>query len=534
MPAAVTSVLSRLGATIRGFSIAQRTIAIIGIAVVVLGAIALTSWLAKPSYTPLFSGLSGSDANAIVEQLRTDGVSYELANGGGTVLVPEASVYDERLKAAAAGLPSSSTGGYALLDKMGVTSSEFQQSVTYKRAIEGELAKTISAMKGVQTASVQLAIPKETVFTSQKTDPTASVFIETQAGVSLTTDQVQAIVHLTSASIDDMKPTDVAVIDSRGTVLSAVGTGVNGSTDQQAGDYQERVRTAVQSMLDKVVGTGNATVVVAADVNQESATRTETSYSQPTSAPSINESTTKETYSGTGAGSSGVLGPDNIAVPNGSTSDGSYNSESTTKNNAIDQVTETRNIPSGAIARQTVSVAVDSAAAKGINVADLTSLVSAAAGVDTARGDKVSVKVVDFSHASAKEAAKALDAAKAQDAADQFAGIVKTVIITLGILITLALGLILYARRSRRQHRETVEDWTLTEAVPSLASGAATLPLTAPAAQPAAVPAAPTLPSLGEASDVERRRAEIGALAEQDPSRAADFLRSMMDERQNA
>jgi flagellar M-ring protein FliF len=529
MPAPVSSALRRLGASIKGFSIAQRTIAIIGVAVLVMGSIALASWAMKPSYTPLFSGLSGADANAVVEQLRTDGVSYELANGGATVLVPEASVYDERLKAAAAGLPSSSTGGYALLDKMGVTSSEFQQSVTYKRALEGELAKTISAMKGVQTASVQLAIPKDTVFSSEKKDPTASVFVETTAGVTLTTEQVQAIVHLTSASIDGMAPTDVGVIDSRGTVLSAVGTGVAGSADQQAGHYQERVRTAVQTMLDKVVGAGNATVVVAADVNKESATRTEKSYGTPTNAPALNESSKKETYKGTGGTSAGILGPDNIAVPSGGSSDGSFDSESVTKNNAVDTVTETRTIPAGAISRQTVSVAVDSKAARDINVNDLTSLVTTAAGVDTNRGDTVSVKVVNFNTAAAKQAAAALDAAKKQEAADQFSGILQTGMIVLGIVLTLALGLILYARRSRRQHREAVEDWTLTDApAPAIDAAAPTLPLAA--TPPSELPTA--ILGTGTPSDLDLKRAEISALAEQDPSRAAEFLRGLMDDRQ--
>ena len=245
MPRPIASAFENISRNIREFTVAQRTVAIIGVAVLALGIAALTMWVSKPAYTPLFSGLSGSDANTIVDQLRTDGVPYELSDGGATIMVPQESVYDERLKSAAAGLPSSSTGGYSLLDKMGVTASEFQQSVTYKRALEGELANTVQAMQGVQSASVRLAIPKDTVFASEKTDPTASVFVQTKSGVTLNSSQVQAIVHLTSASIDGMKSTDVAVIDSKGVVLSAVGVGAIGSADQQAGDYEQRVRGAV-------------------------------------------------------------------------------------------------------------------------------------------------------------------------------------------------------------------------------------------------------------------------------------------------
>src|SRR5690606_4326211 len=152
---------------IAGFTIAQRTIALIGVAVLAMGIFAIASWLARPTLTPLFSGLSASDANAVVEQLRSASVPYELADGGATVLVPEDDVYDQRLVAAAAGLPTGGTTGYSLLDDMGVTTSEFQQSVTYKRAIEGELAATITSLDGVTAASVQLAIPEESVFVAE-------------------------------------------------------------------------------------------------------------------------------------------------------------------------------------------------------------------------------------------------------------------------------------------------------------------------------------------------------------------------------
>ncbi|MBW8871171.1 MAG: flagellar M-ring protein FliF, partial [Leifsonia sp.] len=262
MPQQVTGFLRRLGDTIRGFSVAQRVIAIIGVAVVALGITGISLWASQPSYTPLFSGVAASDASAIVDQLRTDGVPYQLTDGGATILVPQEKVYDERLKAASAGLPASTTGGYSLLDKMGVTSSEFQQNVTYKRAMEGELGNTIAAMKGVKAASVRLAIPEDTVFAAEKKDPTASVFVETQSGVTLSADQVQAIVHLTSAAVPAMKPTDVAVVDADGTVLSTVGGGATGGADKQASDYETRVKSAVQEMLDKVVGAGNATVAV--------------------------------------------------------------------------------------------------------------------------------------------------------------------------------------------------------------------------------------------------------------------------------
>ncbi len=179
MPQAVTNVFQRIGRVIAGFTLAQRTIAIIGVAVLALGIVALSSWLTRPTYTPLFSGMSASDANAVVEQLRSSSVPYELADGGATVLVPEKDVYDQRLAAASAGLPGASSGGYSLLDDMGVDHLGVPAVRDLQARIEGELAATISSIEGVTAASVQLAIPEESVFVSETVDATASVFVET-------------------------------------------------------------------------------------------------------------------------------------------------------------------------------------------------------------------------------------------------------------------------------------------------------------------------------------------------------------------
>jgi flagellar M-ring protein FliF len=531
MPAQVTSAFRRLFSAIREFTIAQRTIALIGVAVLVLGIAGLGLWMSRPSYSPLFSGLAATDASTIVDQLNTDNVPYQLTDGGATILVPEDKVYDERLKAASAGLPATSNGGYALLDKMGVTASEFQQSVTYKRAIEGELANTIGAMKGVKLASVQLAIPKETVFASATTDPTASVFIETDNGVTLDSNQVQAIVHLTSASIDGMKATDVSVVDSNGLVLSAVGDGTAGSAGQQASDYEDRTREAVQTMLDRVVGPGNATVVVSADLSQQSAQRVEDTYSTPTGAPTLNESSSVQNGgagSATGGGTAaGVLGPDNIAVPNPTASGGTATgtgAASTIKNNAINHVTETRQIPAGAINRQTVSVALNSAATKGLKTSDITALVSAAAGIDPTRGDTVSVKTVSFNQVGAADASKALADAAAAATADRVRSIITTGIITAGIVVPIVILLLMFRRRARRRDDEDGE--LLSEIL-----SAQTVPMQLPGFVPPSQLSATANPYTP--GDADQKRADIEAFAERDPQRTAEYLRSLMDDRQS-
>lgn len=546
----VPAPLAKVGATLRGFSVGQRTVAIIGIAVLVLGAIALGTFLTQPKYSPLFSGLDGADASAIVDQLSTDGVPYELTNGGSTIMVPQENVYDARLKAAAAGLPTAGAGraGYSLLDNMGVTSSEFQQSVTYKRALEGELAKTVEALDGVKMASVKLAIPEETVFVDSKVDPTASIFVETTPGTTLTRDQVQSVVNLASAAVDGLKPENVAVVDSAGKLLSAVGVGATGGVDAQSSDYEERIANSVQGMLDRVVGRGNATVAVAADMSMESAQRKEESFTDPDGKPSLTETTKTENYAGGGGGAgAGVLGPDNIAVPENANGDGTFTSKTSEKSNAVNKVTEDRTIPAGTLKRQTISVALDANAAPGLDVKQVTDMISAAAGVNAQRGDVVSVNVIPFNATDATSARDALAAANADAEAARKAELTRTLVIAgaalLGLLLLLA---VLLFRRRNKQNREPLDIGEFHEYEPlkdtfqSLDAPSTTsiprVPAAAAVAPPVPVPAAVPLPAPASASqhEVSRQRSDLDAMAASDPAMMADYLRNVMDDRANA
>lgn len=535
MPPQMQALLARLKTYAGGFSTAQKTIAILAVAGLALGGIALTSWLAKPTMSPLFTGLQAADASKVTDLLKADGVAYELSDGGASILVPEDKVYAERLKAAAAGLPSNkTTTGYSLLDNMGVTSSEFQQNVTYQRAMEGELGNTIGAMSGVKLATVKLAIPKATVFTDAKADPTASVFVETNPGVTLSADQVQAMVHLASASIDGLKPTNVAVIDSNGTTLSAVGAGATGSVNKQTNDYQQQVTASVQTILDRIVGPGNATVAVSADMDTQSGTKVDETFTSPEKAPALSESSDKQTYTGTGGSSAGVLGPDNIAVPGGTVEggagnggNGTYSSDKTTKNNAVNKTTQTTNIPSGVLKRQTVSVAVNSAVPN-VDMARINALVGAAAGINAERGDVVTVESVAFDQSASNAAKDALAAAKAEEDAKAAAALWTNVITALSVLLVILIGLLLYARKNRRQKREPIDLGERLDPV---------LPLE-PEPATSAIEPAPVLleipPLEEELTDAKQKRAQIDTIAAADPDRIATFMRSMLDERVDA
>lgn len=525
MPAQVQDAFGRLTAAVKQFSLAQRTLALIGIAVLVLGAVALSSWMSRPTMAPLFSGLSGTDASAVVDELTSAGVEYQLADGGSTVMVPRDQVYEQRVAMAAAGLPADADGaGYSLLDAMPMTASEFQQEKTYQRALEGELAKTVGAIDGVEAATVRLAIPEETVFVEERAQPTASVFVRSRTGTTLGADQVQAIVHLVSAGVDGMEPTDVAVVDADGRVLSAVGEDATagGLADSRTADYEARVQRAVQALLDPLVGPGNATVSVNAELDLAQTERTTEQFSATPDTPPLGRSTRTEEYEGTGGAAAGVLGPDNIAVPQGAGAGaGTYSTTSEDVTNAVNKSTEVVRQSPGSLQRQSVSVMVDEAAAGGLNMADLSAAVAAAAGIDEERGDTLSVQRMAFDTTSAEAAQEALAAADARADAEAQSKLVRELVVAGVVLLLVVVLVVVLARRGRRSRRESLDlgelDAATTAALPPLGIDPAdALPVLPP-------PPAPVVPP-----PVERKRAEITQLAEEQPEQVAELLRGWL------
>ncbi|MCK2021590.1 MULTISPECIES: flagellar basal-body MS-ring/collar protein FliF [Microbacterium] len=542
MPKVITNSFERVKLIVSGFSVAQRTIAIIGVALLVMGAVALGAWLTKPQMSPLFTGLSAGDASAVVDQLKSAGVGYELAEGGATILVPDDQVYAQRLAAASAGLPGDTSEGYTLLDKMGVTASEFQQSVTYKRAIEGELASTIGAMDGISTASVQLAIPEESVFVSEQQTPTASVFVKTRNGSTLSDEKIEAIIHLTSASVPGMTPEDVAVTDQNGTVLSAVGSGVAGNSSKQATEHEARVAASVNRMLETIVGPGNATVTVSADVANSTSERMDETYSAPEGDLSASEQTKTETYTGGQGGGTGVLGPDNIAVPNGADGDGAYEFEETSRNNAVNKSTEKTITPAGEVTRQTVSIALNRGTVTGVTAAQIETLVASAAGIDVERGDTIAVEFVEFAGAGANAAQTALAAAEAEQAAQFQQELVRSAIIGGSILLAVIILVVFLSIRLRMKRRIAYTDEgpieylaTLTESEEQKLKSLKGLQDREALTAPLLPQVSPTLLDVEEEPEreqilVERRRREIDDIARREPQATATALASLMDE----
>src|SRR4051795_1715213 len=459
MPAAIVGPMNRVKTLLSTISLGQKIVIGLLLAGLVLGGFVFTRWITAPTMAPLFSNLASADASAIVEELNAEGVSYELADGGQTVMVAQDQVYNLRLTMSGKGLPAGNESGYALLDEQGITTSEFQQQVSYQRALEGELANTLKALDGVNAAVVHIALPKDEVFATDEGKPTASVLLDLAPGTNLSGEQVQAVTHLVSSSIEKMDPADVTVADSTGAVLSAAGEGVSGAaTDaqsQQEQEYEARLAANAQSILDTVVGAGHAKVSVRADLDFSKRDTTTESYNYVPGTPALSETTSSEDYTGTGAAVGGVLGAEDTGTTGGG--DSTYNKDSTTSNNAVGKTTETVEGAPGAINRLTVSVVMDQANAGALNQQQIQDAVSNAVGLDTARGDAISVATMAFDTTAAEQAAADLKAAEAAEKSAQMWSMVKTGGIALGIAL-LVLVVWLRSRRNREEYEELEDE----------------------------------------------------------------------------
>jgi flagellar M-ring protein FliF len=244
----------------------------VGFASVITFSILIILWSQAPDYRPLYSNLEPSQASAIARVLEEAGVSFTVEPESGMVLVPTNEIHDARMKVAAADIIATQDTGYLILDQeqeLGV--SQIMETARYQRAIEGELAKTISSLKTVRNARVLLAIPKQSVFVRDSRKPSASVFIELINGRELERPQVKSIMHLVANSIPEMSSDDVTVVDQNGSLLSDFedDSGI-GETEKQF-QFSQKVEAdllaKVEKILRPVLGETEFNAQVAADVD---------------------------------------------------------------------------------------------------------------------------------------------------------------------------------------------------------------------------------------------------------------------------
>jgi flagellar M-ring protein FliF len=195
------------------------TIAIVALAVVG-GVIGFSRWQRESGLKPLYTGLAPEDASAIVQKLHESGVDYKISANGSELLVPEDKVPELRLQMAGLGLPKTGRIGFEIFDKTNFGITDFAEHVNYRRALEGELERSVMAISEVQQARVHVSLPKDSVFTDAREPAKASVLVGLRLGTRLSASNVIAITNLISSAVEGLAPESVSVVDMSGNLLS--------------------------------------------------------------------------------------------------------------------------------------------------------------------------------------------------------------------------------------------------------------------------------------------------------------------------
>jgi flagellar M-ring protein FliF len=270
----------------KGFSVlppARMMIILLVAAATVAGVWGLVYWANQADYKVLFSNLSAEDASGIVAKLQEKKIPYELSGGGGTISVPSGQVTEVRLEMASQGLPQGGGVGFEIFDQKNLGATEFEQQLNYRRALQGELARTINSLEEIQQCRVHLAIPKDSLFVEEQKRPTASVTLKLKNGRTLRPDQIEGIGHLVASSVEGLSPADVMVVDSKGNILSRkqdesrLGKMTASQVEYQT-NLEKDMANRIQTMLEKVVGQGKAVVRVAAELDFSVMEKTEELY----------------------------------------------------------------------------------------------------------------------------------------------------------------------------------------------------------------------------------------------------------------
>jgi flagellar M-ring protein FliF len=376
--------------------------------------------ITEPPKTILFSGLEARDAAQVTAKLDAMAVKYDVKDGG-TVLVPADQVTKLRMALAQDNLPAAGIG-YEIFDKsdaFGTTA--FVQNINRLRALEGELARSIQTIDGIEAARVHLVIPERQIFSRDDQQPSASVVLKT--GGRLDRGQVRAIQHLVAAAVASLTADRVAIVDDHGNLLAGGDdkSGPNAMArgqDEDTTNYENNLRQRIESIVASVVGPGHVQVQVAADINYNHTQTTSETYDPDSKV--VRSTQTVEQNASDNSGSTTNAVSVSTALPGGATpSAGGDSSRSTsgrteeTTNYEISKKVTTSTVDGGDVRKLSVAVVVDGTTTgegagtykprSAAEMAQITALVKSAMGFDQARGDQVQVSNMQFARVDTLE-----------------------------------------------------------------------------------------------------------------------------------
>jgi flagellar M-ring protein FliF len=243
-----------------------------------VGVVFLVGWLNTVTYEPLYTDLGEAEAGEVVAYLGQNNVDYQLTNGGRTIEVPSSDVYQARISLATQGLPRSGSIGYSLFDENNLGMTDFLQNLNFRRALEGELTRTIMGLREVDAARVHIVLPKDRLFKEDQKQATASIVLKLR-GAGLSKPQVAGISHLVASSVEGLTPDNITIVDYDGNLLSSgqqsdALAGLTSSQMEVGQNVERHLEQKAQSMLDEVLGAKKSVIRVTAELDFQQMDRT--------------------------------------------------------------------------------------------------------------------------------------------------------------------------------------------------------------------------------------------------------------------
>lgn len=386
------------------------------VALLVLGGIySLSNWRKEADFKPLYTGLAAEDSAAVVAKLKEGGADYRLSASGDSVLVPSAKLAEARLQLAAAGLPKTGRIGYELFDKTNLGATEFVEHINYRRALEGELERSVMALSEVEQARVHISFPKDSVFLESREPAKASVMVKIRTGASISPRNVVAIAHLVGSAVEGLSPDSVSILDMQGNLLSRPVVSPDEAASEAGLDHRQKVEhdllQKINTTLDPLLGHDHYRAGVLAECEINSGEMSEETLDPARSVMVQSQKMEEVTGSGASAGVPGTAS--NLPRPTSTPRSGGNSTTRRTENVTYQSSRITRNmkLPQGAIKRISVALLLDQTirwegTGKAMHrvltpltpevMKTVKDLVSTVVGFNQERGDQITVESLPF------------------------------------------------------------------------------------------------------------------------------------------
>lgn len=441
----------------------QKTLLAVGAAASVLVVSLFAGLLGSPDYKPLYSGLEAADVQTLSAQLDAQSIPHQTSADGKTISVAADKLDVARMQTASQGTPHSGRMGFELFDKMSWGQTEFDEKVTYQRALEGELEKTIQTLSDVKTARVHLVMPTDSIYENQERAAKASVIVKLNRD-SISNEAVQAIARLVSGAVDGLKPEDVAIIDAD----SDRSLNVPKDGPMSGEGLETSLTQRLMSTLEPIVGAGNIRASVNVNYDQGSSEESQEKYDPAVSAL-LSDQKSQDQASG-GATAGGVPGvASNVPSPKRAQSAAVNGPQgatqvSTTENAryGVNRVVLHRVVPAGQLQRISAAILVDDAVVKNVaggkvpftrharsqqTLIQIQQLAQAVIGFDAKRGDTISVQDMAFATDDDATVAAPGLAERVQKTVSDYASLLRP----MSLLILFAMAYLFVLRPIQRQ-----------------------------------------------------------------------------------